>query len=81
MDDLEKLRSQLNYLDDKIMALLDERFAISKEVGQLKHRNNLPIHYQNREQYILDKTSKYSASPQIKAIYKTLFIESKNLQK
>lgn len=81
MDKINKLRKQIDKIDDEIMSLLDKRFNISNQIGQLKKESNTTVLDSNREQVIFDKTSKYSHSPELIEIYKTIMNESKKLQR
>ena len=81
MDKLEKLRVKINEIDDEIMSLLDKRFNLSIEVGKVKSISNTSVLDTKREDYILDKTSKYSHSPEIDIVYKKIMEKSKSLQR
>jgi chorismate mutase len=45
-NELENYRTQLSYLDNKIIELLNQRASISKEIGILKVNNSIEI-FQN----------------------------------
>lgn len=81
MDKIKKLRNEIDILDNKIMELLETRFLIAKEIGEAKKELNVNVLDSNREEAILLKTSKFSHSPQISNIYKTIMNESKNIQR
>ncbi len=81
MDKLEELRILINEIDDEIMSLLDKRFSLSIEVGKVKSISNTSVLDTKREDYILDKTSNYSHSPQVDTVYKKIMEESKFLQR
>ena len=81
MDNIKKLRNEIDVLDNKIMELLETRFLIAKQIGVVKTQEKIDILDTNREETILLKTTKYSHSPQIKNIYKTIMTESKNIQR
>jgi monofunctional chorismate mutase len=81
MDKLQQARLNIDELDKQIMDLLDKRFDLSIEVGKIKQANSTQVLDTNREQIILDKITKYSHSPQISTIYKTIMNESKSLQR
>jgi monofunctional chorismate mutase len=80
MDKLLDARSQIDKIDDQIMELLDERFALSIQIGTIKKEIKSPILDSNREQTILEKTSKLSHSHTIRNVYKSIMDESKKLQ-
>lgn len=47
---LNALRDQINDIDEKMLQLLEQRFAIVKEVGMVKQAANLPVKDEAREQ-------------------------------
>lgn len=81
MDKITNLREVIDEIDDELMRLLSKRYEVSIEIGKLKSNSNKEILDTQREDYILDKTLKYSHSSQIKEVYKTIMSESKNIQK
>ncbi|HTQ27170.1 MAG TPA: chorismate mutase [Puia sp.] len=52
---LEKLRQQINQLDDELMQILGQRMRISEKIGQYKKDNNITILQTNRWNAILDR--------------------------
>jgi chorismate mutase len=70
----------IDVIDKQIMDLLDQRFALTTEIGVLKKEVKMVVLDENRESIIYNNASKYSHSPQIKVIYKTIMEESKSLQ-
>ena len=81
MDKIDDMRNLINILDDEIMALLDERFTVSKKIGKIKSLTKTAVLDTKREKTIIDKTSKYSHSPEIGIVYKTIMDTSKSLQR
>jgi len=81
MDKIEDLRLLIDSLDDKIMSLLSDRFLLSIKIGKVKAHAKTTVLDTKRELFILDKTSKYSHSPEIDAIYKLIMDKSKSLQR
>jgi len=80
MDDINKLRNMIDLIDKEIMDLLNNRYDLSLEIGELKSANSSKILDTERELIILDKASKYSHFTQIKAVYNTIMNESKSIQ-
>lgn len=81
MDQIDKIRKEIDVLDTEIMELLNKRYRLTTEIGRLKKETNTNVLDSNREDIIYDKTSKYSHYPQLRAIYKTIMEESKKLQR
>ena len=81
MDDLKTLRNEIDQLDDSIMKLLSKRFDLSIKVGNYKLLNNIQVTHDDREKRIISKISKYSHSPSIEHVYKTILQQSKSLQR
>jgi len=55
---LEKLRQQINQLDDELMQIIGERMKISEKIGQYKKDNNITILQTNRWNAILERAFK-----------------------
>src|SRR6187455_200418 len=52
---LEKLRNQINHLDDELMQILSERMKVAEKIGQYKKDNNITILQTNRWNEILER--------------------------
>ena len=52
---LEKLRHQINHLDDELMQILSQRMKIAEKIGQYKKENNITILQTNRWNEIIEK--------------------------
>jgi len=52
---LEKLRQQINHLDDELMQILSQRMKISEKIGAYKKNNNITILQTNRWNEILQR--------------------------
>jgi chorismate mutase len=55
---LEKLRQQINHLDDELMQILSQRMKIAESIGTYKKENNITILQTNRWNEILDRAFK-----------------------
>jgi chorismate mutase len=53
---LEKLRQQINHLDDELLQLLGQRVKISEQIGSYKKENNITILQTSRWKEILDRS-------------------------
>lgn len=52
---MEKMRSQINHLDDELMQLLGQRMKVAEQIGQYKKDNNITILQTNRWNEILER--------------------------
>lgn len=52
---LEKLRQQINHLDDELMQILSQRMKIAENIGQYKKSNNITILQTNRWNEIIER--------------------------
>lgn len=81
---LNALRDQINDIDEKMLQLLEQRFAIVKEVGMVKQAANLPVKDEAREQAVLTRlrgqVTDLSLKPAIQAIFQTIMDEAKKLE-
>lgn len=55
---LDKLREQINHIDDELMQLLSQRMNIAEKIGEYKRNNNVTILQTNRWNEILEKAIK-----------------------
>lgn len=65
---MEKYRSKIEALDEKVFKLLEKRFEVVVKVGEYKKLNSLPIRNIEREKLLIEKAAK-------KTILKRKFIE------
>ena len=54
---LEKLRHQINHLDDELMQILGQRMKIAEKIGQYKKDNNITILQTNRWNEIIERAT------------------------
>ena len=52
---LEKLRQQINQLDDELMQVLSQRMRIAEQIGRYKKENNITILQTNRWNEIIER--------------------------
>jgi len=52
---MEKLRQQINHLDDELLQILGQRMKVSEEIGRYKKANNITILQTNRWNSILER--------------------------
>ncbi|MCL2086742.1 MAG: chorismate mutase [Oscillospiraceae bacterium] len=81
---LERIREEIDEIDNKILLLFKERLEKTDEVARYKQKNNLPILNVEREKQIIDRicgecnehTKDYAAR-----LFDTLFDISRDYQK
>ena len=80
-----ELRQQIDDLDEEIIQLLKKRMGISKEVGKLKEKLDIPVEDKNRENEIIDRLTKQASinlsEEQLIRIFTAVFKSSKQVQK
>lgn len=81
--DLDKIRIEIDSIDDKIFELYEQRMKLSAEVAEQKKENKLALVNKSREREILSRMS--SKSEELKTytrmLYNTLFSVSKSYQR
>lgn len=55
---LDKLREQINHVDDELMQLISQRMNIAEKIGEYKKNNNVTILQTSRWNEILEKATK-----------------------
>lgn len=78
---IDKYRKEINEIDNQLMDLINQRMAVSKEIGRYKFANNLSVESKTREKEVLVKTLNFSYASEIHQVYQTILEESKKLQK
>lgn len=81
MNNLTTLRKKIDYVDKKILKLIDQRMGYVKKIGEIKKENNLPVIDKKREKEIIIKievqAQKNNISPVlVRKIWKAIFSES-----
>jgi prephenate dehydrogenase len=70
---LESLRSEIDSIDQRLVALFNERANLVASVGEWKRLNKRPIYDPSRETLILEKVQKYNQGPLPNPIIAKLF--------
>ena len=74
--DLEDLRRQIDEIDVRIVAALNERAKVVQQIGELKQKQNRQIYDPSREQLVYHKVEASNAGPLpnkcLRAIYREL---------
>jgi len=73
MTNLNDQRIRINDIDSQILKLLENRMKISKEIGEIKLKNDLPIYNSERE-----KTK--CSDNMVKEIWEIIFKHSRDIQ-
>ena len=81
---LKKLRQEIDNIDKKILALLEERMKIVHEVGDLKQELEISVEDLNRENDIIKRLTAQSSgelsAKQLIRIFTAVFKSSKQIQ-
>lgn len=85
MNSLKPYRQKIDALDRQIVDLLTKRYEIIREVGHLKHRENLPSVIQERVDEVRENAARYAAENGldeafIRGLYAQLIDHSCNLE-
>ena len=72
---LEKLRKQIDHLDEKLITLLNERVDVALEIGKTKKEQVGEIYVPSREKAVFDRVSELNENGSlpadaVKAIYR-----------
>tara|TARA_Y100001970_G_C13608008_1_gene543471 strand:- start:68 stop:340 length:273 start_codon:yes stop_codon:yes gene_type:complete len=82
---LEKLRNNIDKVDDQIFDLILKRLDYVEKIGNIKREMNLPVYDKSREQIIIERlTEKLITkinSEEIKKIIDPIISISKDLQR
>lgn len=82
---LARLRTRIDGIDRDILALLNRRAAIAKEIGAVKHAAGLAVYEEGRERQVVDNMVAANSGPlpddAVERIFSGIMIEMRNLQK
>ncbi len=82
---LHELRDKLDTLDDKLLALLNERMEVIHEVGEVKAKSGGAIYRPEREKAIIDRLESLNDGKLNRSAIEALFLEvfaiSRNLER
>lgn len=82
---VDKVRKEIDSIDQKILALLNERAEASQNIGKIKAKSGQGIYSPEREKEVLDRLKKANKGPiapeAIEAIYREIMSSSISLEK
>jgi chorismate mutase/prephenate dehydratase len=84
-DSLEAFRKQIDALDEKIVALLNDRARVVVDIGKHKQQNNEPVYAPDREKAVMARIRSLNKGPlsnrSIEAVYRELMSGSFALER
>lgn len=76
---LEEHRHKIDYIDDRIVDLLAERFEIVRDVAQLKAQNDIPAVLPDRVEEVIERCATRAdgkrTSPELVRLLYTLIVD------
>ncbi len=83
--DIDKIRLQINQLDDELLLLFNKRAALALEIGQVKKKLNLQIYDPKREKLIFERMTGINSGPldndAIIRLFERVIDESRSLER
>ncbi len=84
MDELNKLRKQIDYYDQELIDIFEKRMKIVLEIMSYKKAQKMPIFQEDREKQMLEKASENisnkSFEPEVQDFFKSIIKISRKLQ-
>lgn len=82
---IEKIRKQIDRLDEGIITFLAERMSVMPEMAEFKKQNNIPVYQEKREEEIMRRLKKKSEElglneDFVEEIFLSIFNEAKRIQ-
>jgi len=85
MEKLAECRRQIDLVDLKILALLNERTAIVHEIGRIKQTLALPVYEPKREEQVFENITANNRGPltgdALKRIFERIIDEMRTIQR
>ena len=82
-NELEKLRTQIDRIDDKLLLLFEERMRTAKQIADYKKENKIEVVNKEREKEVVTRLSEkvpQELAGYVQKLYKTLFELSRDYQ-
>ena len=77
---LEKLRQQINHLDDELMQILGTRMKVAEKIGEYKKNNNITILQTNRWNEILERAFKKGEKLNLSKEFITKYLDAVHME-
>ncbi len=77
---IDKLREEIDKLDEYIIKILDKRFELTDQIGKVKKDEDVEVEDNKREEEIIKKISQLTSQDKtnsVVSIYGTILSESK----
>lgn len=85
MAELEQLRNQINQVDERLVALLKQRFEIVEAVARTKQASGVPVFDPTRERAVLkrvvDLVANEDYQPAVAQVFTTIMDQAKQLER
>ena len=85
MDELERLRKEIDEIDAGIVRLFEMRMAVTEQIGRYKQKNGLPVLDNRRQQEVLESKAALPEDPSLRAdvvmLYETIMGLSRRQQR
>jgi len=85
LDDLADCRRQIDALDLRILALLNERTKVVEEIGRIKQELGLPIYEPKREDDVFHNVTAHNQGPlppeAVRRLFERIIDEMRTLQR
>lgn len=85
MERLAECRRQIDVLDLKILALLNERTRVVEDIGRIKQKLSLPIYEPRREDDVFRNVTTHNAGPlsaeAVKRVFERIIDEMRTIQR
>ena len=81
---LAKCRGQIDAIDVRILALLNERAAIVEQIGHVKQSAEMPIYEPRREELVFNNVASHNNGPlktdAVKRVFERIIDEMRKVQ-
>jgi chorismate mutase len=77
---MEKLRQQINQLDDELMQILSQRMKVADQIGAYKKQNNITILQTNRWNEILERAYKKGDQLNLSREFMTKYFDAVHME-
>jgi chorismate mutase len=77
---LERLREQINYLDEELISLISNRMKVVKEIGNIKKESNVTILQSGRYSEIIERALKKAKQVELSEEFMKTYMEAVHIE-
>ena len=84
IESIDRYRQEIDEIDSEMLRMLNRRASCALSIGEIKKKNNLPIHVPEREEQVLQRLTTLNEGPvpaqSVRIVFQTIFAQMRALE-